>query len=1145
MPTTLFDFLYKFNSESAQNEEINAVAKSRVKEFMPSSYFFTEGGLTAQTASSDAYGPIDSSSFRITTRFGLTNKKAFAVTSGQVLVLPQTGSQNAAKVNVIIKPLKNIDVGIPIKYFIYRGLKKNMFVNGLDILESNDSTNTPFMKKVWADLKTFNNLVDPLPNVPAALFGYNETEADTITIDQKFFNLHDETTANVNKNYSLAIIEAGQYFGDFFDNGGFEIVLDDGAYYQENPDTGFVLDLSYGRSDDVLLDVAHIIGSPNVSEKIYRENVQKFLDPAAFYGAHINEKENGEIKVINTPDTNKYSTRSDIYEYIVSKFYNKNKFYLYIQAERGRSYNFDDVLGTNPIKIGVAESVAPSSYLTNNWPIIIREVEQTHTAEESDAKKMMNNVSFQLKFGTPEKILSIYNNYGNCANGDVNGDFLLNESLIAPENIPTQDYTNMINYRLINTYSLLGSTALTVKSIASFIFITSNEKKQLNYFNDFFGPINIEPLIKPSPETSNVIQKSVNQNLKIQYWGLDNTSASQFGMIFNGLLLPPVLPAPPVDNRTRLYVLKKLSSTDPLNREFNSYASQDAGYGVASNADEYGTYVYGNKNYKVWKGKITDASDTIESLQLVNLDAEGNVTNFMSFGLTEIEFNRLIYNSDTVAAGHIPTGATNFFFHIDETSLVEGTNYQRYKMGIKYDPHTGASTIVYPSVANTVYVYTVDGYYFFTKGFTEKFEFAEKFADVEINFRTLSTYTGEFGFDWLRIGDNGEAFTYEQSIISGYEQRFGTDTNTFYDTPPEAYQALRKEYINLPLQRNNQMYYVPYLNIYPITAVGTPIPPSTVTLKARVSIVDFDLLVTKYDLEYDKTLFTVSLGGTFPEYGPISYDVNMTVTCLKEFDKDQYIKVIATGQMPGLTPTTRIAGIVKVCKNSRLANRREQKIVMISVKTNITSTAGGIKTGTIYGDEVAILSNSLYQCFVYARVTNPLGTSILLDLSGDPKFQVGGHYINNGGIYRNITDDVALPEQGVFVYLNNKFHAQTGNIYKNYFTVFMFGVRANNPFTVGRVQDIGKKSVALFSTRSNNLTLSHETLHGLGLYHTHADGMITSLDQKYTYPNHNDPTLLAPNKPKATDNIMSYSGPIRKSTWKWQWKIMVSRLKKF
>ena len=70
-----------------------------------------------------------------------------------------------------------------------------------------------------------------------------------------------------------------------------------------------------------------------------------------------------------------------------------------------------------------------------------------------------------------------------------------------------------------------------------------------------------------------------------------------------------------------------------------------------------------------------------------------------------------------------------------------------------------------------------------------------------------------------------------------------------------------------------------------------------------------------------------------------------------------------------------------------------------------------------------------------------------------------------------------------------------------------------------------KQNVVLFGNRLST-TLSHEALHGLGLFHTHFDEkVIEEKEKKYVFIK------------DTTDNIMSYADS-RKTTWYWQWEIV-------
>jgi hypothetical protein len=1143
MPIEPFDFTYTLTSQASENEVLNALGKTRVKEFEPKSYFFTESSLPAQANATGSYGPDGTTKFNITTQFDLANKKAYAVTSGQVLIVLQSGAGNEAKVNVFIKPLSHIDVGVPIKYYVYRGLKKESFIDvNNNILIRNTTTNTPFMTKVWDDLIYFNNLTDPYPAIPATLFGYTTTDTADTRLDAKFFNVVEDTTTDENKIYNLANIEAGQHFGEFADNtGGFEIVLNDGFYYQEKSDTGFEFDMTYAKKQKVTLDIADIAGNPTILEKIYRENVQNFLDPAAFYGAHITEKENGEIKVVDTAA--KYSSKEAIYRNIVSKFYNKHKSYFYIQCNRGRSFNFDGILGTEPLKIGVSETVSPSLYQTNGWPIIISEFEQTHATEETDAKKGVNNLSFQLKFKTINKNVTLYNSYGNCANETLEGNFLTSKALVDETNIATQDYTNTVKYKLTNNYNLGGNTSLTTKGIASFIYI-NHEEKEVDYFNDFFGPINIEPLIKVNEGISNsVIKKASNKKLKLK--SKDGIlSVYNQELVINGKVTASIPSSLSEDSRTRLYVLKKLDSIKISETKSNEYMSSSDGYSYANTKEDYNAYIYGDKSYTVWKGKIGHGAGKINTLQLINFEQDTNTTDFIQLGLTEVDFNKLIYNSEEIIENstHIPADATNIFFHLDDSGIVQtNTVYKKYKLGVKY---LSNNVLMFSFPTDVIDIYTIDGLYFFTKRYSEKFEFAEEFGIRAFYFVTKTGYNGEFGFDRLKTGDVPGETSYEDSIISGYEEKqwTGTSWNTQFDSPDEAFQALKKEYINIKTQVEQEIYYVPFLNIFPSDASTTGLP-STVELNVSTSSYGSSDIIS---YSYDNSLFSVSSTPTVGNELPY-----ITITCLKEFDKDQIIKAIASSENPDGTVKEKVIGVIKVCKNSRVTNREELKIVFVKVITDINND-GNLDIfpvnyplfrdpDFISVEEEKQLKNTLYQALIYKE--NIMTSIYTLDMSGDERFKKDGTNTYYRKVIATPSDEYLLDQTDEMQkYLIDELKVQQPQ-YNDFLKVFVFavkGITENNFELGGKANGMESKSCAIYKGRSVS-TLAHEILHAIGLHHTHDNNTSKDDDiepnQKYTYHY----GLTDPEK--STDNIMSY-GSGKKTTWKWQWKILKSILNK-
>jgi type VI secretion system secreted protein VgrG len=456
-------------------------------------------------------------------------------------------------------------------------------------------------------------------------------------------------------------------------------------------------------------------------------------------------------------------------------------------------------------------------------------------------------------------------------------------------------------------------------------------------------------------------------------------------------------------------------------------------------------------------------------------------------------------------------------------------------------------------------------------------------TNVIVEFRTKQdgTYTGQFGFDWLRIDDNGltNEKKYEDCLVNGYEKPNGkivnpttkkityTDSNTEYEAG-EAFPALEKMYNQLPISRTSTpkltQYYVPWLNLYPKAVsdaiITTPKPAYEAELRVLidVEIEEPDQVRLVFDKRYftidnkdgtdaNPVLLTNKTLGAKREAGTIN------IKCIREFGTDQEIKVYAYPKDSLLETTAkqltlrRLAGKIIVCANlnrpkngkiKAVTNRKTQKFVLVQVKTNLTGTG---ETGNFDPAEKINLQNALHQALIHGEVEefvakdihgNPLLDSAgaiidYLDLSTNANFQIAGKYITGGLIVRT--------ESTLNSYMRQLLSQSTTSLYTDYFYVFVFGIPESTQNVAGRVEGIGKKSVVLYPGR-DNYTLNHEVLHGLGLYHTHADGTITDSEQKFVF-------VHAKTDPySATDNIMSYQ-PDGKTTWKWQWEIIKKYIK--
>jgi hypothetical protein len=437
-------------------------------------------------------------------------------------------------------------------------------------------------------------------------------------------------------------------------------------------------------------------------------------------------------------------------------------------------------------------------------------------------------------------------------------------------------------------------------------------------------------------------------------------------------------------------------------------------------------------------------------------------------------------------------------------------------------------------------------------------------SNCVVEFRTKQdgTYIGQFGFDWLRVDDNTltREAKYYDCLVNGYEAPNGRaphrDANTQYETKDEAYKALKKEYKNIPVRvpvttpvTPPKDYFVPYLNLFSkpfsdaaTVPTGIPPPPFEAELRTLIEVGGTDE-PDQVRVVFDKRYFTVN-GSNGDDANPVLLDktigakreaATITIKCIADFDSNQEIKVYnypkgtLARPLPEQLAKRELAGkiIVGANKNTTgqgaVKNVKTQKIVLVQLWTDILST-GRITKGAISRMEKDNLQNALYQALIFGDIKDKDSTraDIVLNVSNDINFQTGGKYIANGGILRT--------EPTLNSYMRTLLNASTANIYTDCFYVFVFEVNDSTNNVGGRVEDIGLKSVVLYKGR-DNFTLNHEVLHGLSLYHTHADGAISKPNQKFIYPHASVDAL------KATDNIMSYQ-PDGKTSWRWQWKII-------
>lgn len=477
---------------------------------------------------------------------------------------------------------------------------------------------------------------------------------------------------------------------------------------------------------------------------------------------------------------------------------------------------------------------------------------------------------------------------------------------------------------------------------------------------------------------------------------------------------------------------------------------------------------------------------------------------------------------------------------------------------------------------------------FTNKPISQKKKATDKITNTMVEFRTKQdgSYRGQFGFDWLRIDDNFATAEkkYEDCLENGYEAPNGKapnrDSNTEFETG-EAFSELEKMYKQIPVKRASTptltKYYIPYLNLYPeainVASTSTPKPPCEAELRVLVDVEieepdqiriifnkDYFNIDGKDGTDANPVLITSKAIGTKRDTGS-----NITIKCIKEFSGRKEITVYAYPK-DSLTKSAaqqlilrKVAGRIFVEPNKNtpaskgkpaVKNRKTQKFVFVQVRTNLTGT---IEIGAFNKpaalDEKDNLQNALHQALIHGEFED----GPILDLTLEPDFISGGKYDAGGTFnedYRKVIGGTAtapvydkIPH--FFRDMKKIFLSRPGNAkYNNYFTVFVIedpvyddakGQIEGEEYVEGGIKKMKFfKNLILFKNR-DTCTMNHEGLHGLGLFHTHADGTIYSSNQKFVFV-HSDVDIT-----KSTDNVMCYRN-IAYTTWQWQWVILTKKV---
>lgn len=721
--------------------------------FAPESHFFTDPSAIAQI-SGQAFGPVSADIFRLTSKFTVTGTpKAFAICQGVVFVQPQTGSTD--KVNVILRPLAQPIQGVNIKYFVYRGLLKSDFVDGANIIASTSFT-SDLINRMNTDFSDFHADEEEMPVFEARFIGYdptNQTDGTTL-LDTFFFNRAqyeevDEETVEVE---STAFVLPKANFGDSigtFATGecGIDVVLQYGDYVLTGDPSHFTFDLDYARAAEAKVDLTGI--TDEVLRKLKKELIFQFVDVAAYFGFH--HTDNGKVTVDNSV-TKTVLPVADIYTTSLAPFYTKNNYYLYIQSDRTRSYNFYgnyllDPEDTESLLFGIEEeTLIARDYATSGWPLIIESTAQEH---EEDRNKLF------LQLVTDNNVNTVLYGQTACVDSGVRNHFANSETL----RTPADEDGNLINLtttivlsnpcveesgvkKHVGNFGMLLYQGVVYQYIAGTELDEEEEEVDVyavpNFFDDVFGQLLAEPVIQSDSAVSYSVMVSERLKLVNHYSNYKQLGTSAVQTLIINDSIETDDDEDPISERVT-YLLETVDvSTNALYPFKNPSTKVPTTPNIAGNT---------KKNYKfsspyfVMTISFTDSMNPINGL-LLHTD-DGSQTTKIAIGISKTENDLL----STLSSSNNLVNPRIFLIDLfsDNNTLIsaELVKYKKFKLSLVGESEDGKLLlfIIDPGIL----IYTIDDRYHFSQAYSKHVKSNIPFA------LSLSGINKLYGFNGLTV----------------------------------------------------------------------------------------------------------------------------------------------------------------------------------------------------------------------------------------------------------------------------------------------------------------------------------------------------------------------------------------------------------
>ncbi len=332
---------------------------------MPKFHFFTELNILSISDEKRTFGPVSMDQFQTVTLFETNNStlKAFSIGRGQIRY--QIDNSDSSLLNCILKLNEPCALkGLPLKYIIYRGIRKDSLLlssNPDDFIDHSSLPNNHIISKI------LDNGALPEPEYLSLGLGIKHS-----TTDSNEMSITDQSSIdflfNNQYNFPAYGVKAGDILGEFqFQPSGssnkhyfgIELVLESSW---NSPDMEWVRNSDLGSSGNgKIIDITSLTGNTRQAEK---EKCLNFMDPICLW-SHLFQDG------LMTDQGDK--SENTLYQDILQTTYNyPHRIYLDLRDESGFSWNF-----YSRYTKGIAFKNVSSNQLeetiiaTQGWPLVI------------------------------------------------------------------------------------------------------------------------------------------------------------------------------------------------------------------------------------------------------------------------------------------------------------------------------------------------------------------------------------------------------------------------------------------------------------------------------------------------------------------------------------------------------------------------------------------------------------------------------------------------------------------------------------------------------------------------------------------------------------------------------------------------------